>query len=201
MTGWPTLPGETPIDDISGLKIGGITTRSDLNRIEAENIRKAVVKYLAARPTRSARFDLPWLFQLHREMFGDVWTWAGTIRTSTTNIGVAPQQIEVSLTNMLDDLVLWEQQHDDELTPAVMLHHRAVSIHPFENGNGRWARLLANIRLRLHDHPLTEWPEQTIGTESVIRGEYMAAIHAADEGDHGPLLALHTRFTPDDSKA
>ncbi len=195
VTGWPTLPGETPIDDISGLTVKGVTTRSELNKIEAENVRKAVVKYLAATPTRrTARFDLLWVLQLHREMFGDVWTWAGTIRTTVTNIGVAPNQIEVGLAGLLDDLAFWEQQGEDELQQAVMLHHRAVHIHPFKNGNGRWARLLANIRLRLLGHQLTEWPEETIGAESVIRDEYIAAIKAADEGEYGPLLDLHGRF-------
>ena len=195
MTGWQTLPGETPIDDISGLKVRGVTTRSELNKIEAENIRKAVVKYLAAKPTRrAARFDPAWALQLHREMFGDVWRWAGTVRTSGANIGVAPNQIEVCLTSLLDDLALWEQQGEDELHQAVMLHHRAVHIHPFQHGNGRWARLLANIRLRLLGHQLTEWPEETIGAESVIRDEYIAAIKAADAGDYEPLLDLHGRF-------
>lgn len=75
MTDWATLPGETPIDDISRLKVKFITTRSELNKVEAENIRKAVVKYLAAKPTpRMAPFDVAWVLQLHREMFGDVWT-------------------------------------------------------------------------------------------------------------------------------
>lgn len=49
MPAWQSIPGETPIDP-SGLKIRGITTRKELNVVEAENIRKAVVKYLAARP-------------------------------------------------------------------------------------------------------------------------------------------------------
>ncbi len=195
MTGWQTLPGETPIDDISGLKVSGVTTRSELNKIEAENIRKAVVKYLAAKPSRrTAPFDLPWVLQLHREMFGDVWAWAGTIRTTVTSIGVGPNQIEVGLAALLDDLVFWEQHGEDELKQAVMLHHRAVHIHPFQNGNGRWARLLANIRLRVLGHQLTEWPEETIGAESVIRDDYIAAIKAADEGEYGPLMDLHGQF-------
>ncbi len=200
MTGWQTRPADTPIDDISGLKVKGVTTRSELNKIEAENIRKVVVKYLAAKPDRrAARFDLAWVLQLHREMFGDVWRWAGTVRTSVTNIGVAPNQIEVGLTGLLDDLALWEQQGEDELYQAVMLHHRAVHIHPFQNGNGRWARLLGNIWLRLLGHQLTEWPEETIGAESVIRDEYIMAIKAADDGDYGPLLDLHRRFAADES--
>ena len=196
MTGWPTLPGETPIDDISGLKIKGVTTRSELSKVEAENIRKAVVKYLAAKPSRrTAPFDLAWVLRLHREMFGGVWAWAGRVRRSVTNIGVEPSQIEGSLTNLLNDLAFWEKSGEDPSKQAVMLHHRAVQIHPFPDGNGRWARLLANIRLRQLDHHLTEWPEETIGAESVIRAEYLAAIRTADEGDYGRLLELHRRFT------
>ena len=53
---------------------------------------------------------------------------------------------------------------------AVVLHHLAVQIHPFPNGNGRWARMVANIWLKLHGGEATEWPETVIGTASTIRG-------------------------------
>jgi len=43
---------QTPIDEISGLIPRGVTTRERLNVIEAENIRKAVLRYLSAPPTR-----------------------------------------------------------------------------------------------------------------------------------------------------
>ena len=42
--------------------------------------------------------------------------------------------------------------------------------------------------------PITEWPEETIGSRSVIRDEYLAAIRAADEGDEMPLIELHQRY-------
>lgn len=45
--------GETPLDDISGLKIKGITTRSQLDEVEAENILDAFLKY-----TRQALYQL-----------------------------------------------------------------------------------------------------------------------------------------------
>jgi len=38
-------PGETPIDDITGLKVSGISTRKELSFFEAANIRKPMVKY------------------------------------------------------------------------------------------------------------------------------------------------------------
>ena len=53
MSGWGLLPGETPID-VSGLKRKGINTRAELNRAEAENIRKAVVKYVASAATSAS---------------------------------------------------------------------------------------------------------------------------------------------------
>jgi Fic family protein len=80
------------------------------------------------------------------------------------------------------------------LVQASRLHHQAVHIHPFENGNGRWSRALANVWLRLHDNPLTAWPQE-LGTESPVRDEYIAAIKAADRGDEGALLELHRRYT------
>lgn len=64
--GWVKLPGETPIDDISGLRLKQVKTRAALNVAEAENILKAAVKYLSGRPSRRmARFDVNWMLRLH----------------------------------------------------------------------------------------------------------------------------------------
>lgn len=196
MDGLEVLPGETPIDDVSGLKVKGITTRKELNAYEAANIRKVVVKYLAKKPTRRmARFDLSWARRLHKEMFGSVWAWAGEFRKCDVNIGLPWHEVEVSLQQLLEDLAYWEQSGTDLLEQAVLLHHRAVHIHPFPNGNGRWSRMLANIWLKLHRHAPTEWPEETIGTLSKIRDQYLAAIRKADEGDYDVLTELHRLFT------
>ena len=47
MSQWNPIPGETPIADISGLIPKHVTSRAQLNIVEAENIRKVIVKYLA----------------------------------------------------------------------------------------------------------------------------------------------------------
>lgn len=193
----PTLPGETPIDDVSGLKVKGITKRAELNIHEAKNIVLAAVKYLSKKPSRrSARFDYSWCLRLHREMFGKVWKWAGTLRTGNLNIGVPWSQIETRLYGLMGDLPLWGQGGMDLLEQAAMLHHKAVLIHPFPNGNGRWSRMLANIWLKLHGINPTRWPEDVIGAESTIRQDYLKAIRQADKGDYSPLIALHKQYTP-----
>jgi Fic-DOC domain mobile mystery protein B len=195
VSGWDPIPGETPIDDRSGLLLKHIRSRRALNAAEARNIGKAVVKYLAARPSRrAAPFHLDWCLKLHREMFGEVWSWAGQVRRVELNLGAPAFRIEMDLQQLVDDLIAWRldptMHHTEQ---AARLHHRAVLIHPFLNGNGRWARMLANILMRQAGHPLTRWPEQTLGDSSIIRAEYLAAIRAADAGEYLHLIDLHRR--------
>lgn len=130
---------------------------------------------------------------LLKEMFEAVWRWAGKFRTENVNIGCDWHQVPLQVQGLLDDLGFRERHEPSTLVEAVRLHHRAVQIHPFLNGNGRWARVLSNIWLIRHDHLLTEWPEETIGNRSVIRDEYIAAIKSADNGDKEPLIKLHRR--------
>lgn len=190
---------ETPID-VSGLKRKSIGTRAELNRAEAENIRKVVVKYLAARPSkRSAPLTLSWVKTLHKQMFGDVWNWAGQFRTENLGLGCDWHQVPAQLQTLLDDLAFWSDLEIPRLDQAVRLHHRAARIHPFADGNGRWARMLANLWLKRFDHPITRWPEETSGETSVIRREYLDAIRACDAGDEVGLRSLHARFTSDPS--
>lgn len=195
MTLDPPISGQTPIDDLSGLRIRGIASQAELNAHEALNIRKATLKYLAMRPSRRlARFDAAWTQKLHAEMFGEVWEWAGKLRTRDLNIGSPAHTIAPDLHNLLEDLSEWQRSRMSLLEQSVRLHHRAVQIHPFLNGNGRWSRMLANIWLRLNDAPLIEWPEAVIGTASPARVDYLAAVRAADRHDFAPLTELHARW-------
>ncbi len=190
-----SIPGQTQLGDLSGLIPKHLRTRAQLDSAEGENIRKAMLKYLAAAPSmRNAPFDYPWLLRLHREMLGDVWIWAGQLRRAETNIGALPHRIEIEIHGLLHDLPAWIDSQTPLLEQAVRMHHRAVSIHPFDNGNGRWSRMLANIWLRRHGRDLIEWPEATVGRESPIREEYLAALRTADRGDYAPLTKLHERF-------
>jgi Fic-DOC domain mobile mystery protein B len=192
---WSSIPGETPIDDVSGLKIKGIATRRQLSEFEARNINRAVSKYLGKRPSRrTAPFHYSWCLKLHKEMFGRVWQWAGQIRTQNLNVGVPFYQVPEQLYALLQDLDFWSQGSTTLVEQSARLHHRSVQIHPFENGNGRWARLLANIWLRRNGSGPVLWPEQTLGETSVIRDEYLLAIRAADELDYAPLIGLHERY-------
>jgi Fic-DOC domain mobile mystery protein B len=189
------LPGETPIDDISGLKVPGISTRAQLSILEAENIRKVLVKYFRDTPTREiAVFDLSWARELHEEMYCDVWEWAGRFRNIELNIGCRWTQVQTRLYGLLKDLKYWEENQVDIIEQTARLHHGAVAIHPFLNGNGRWGRMLADIWLAVNGFPEVRWPEEIIGSVSPIREKYIEALVAADNGDIGPLLQMHRAY-------
>jgi fido (protein-threonine AMPylation protein) len=71
---------------------------------------------------------------------------------------------------------------------AARYHHRLVAIHVFPNGNGRHARLMADLLLmELAGHRF-EWGRGSLVAASELRARYIAALRAADDGDIRPLL-------------
>lgn len=80
--------------------------------------------------------------------------------------------------SLMSDLVDWynEAEQDAKLSPvelAALFHYRYIRIHPFEDGNGRIARLMVNYILSRHGYPMV-----------VVRGrkknEYLEALHQTD---------------------
>ncbi len=104
MDEWSPIHGETPIDP-SDIKDRSIKTRAQLNAAEAENIRKAVMKYLLRRPSkRQAPFDYAWFCKLHQEMFGNIFLSAGQPRTQNLNLGVPWEHVPNKMMELAEDL-------------------------------------------------------------------------------------------------
>jgi Fic-DOC domain mobile mystery protein B len=182
----------TPLtpEEREGLKQTWITTRDDLNEAEQVNIEKAVAR--TAKIGDRELLTEEFVFDLHKRMFGDVWTWAGTRRTTGKNIGVDPTQIYIRLGTLLADARHWVQQSvypPDEI--AVRLHHGLVLIHPFSNGNGRHARLMADLVIaQLGGEPLPWGGGGTLQDISKLRDQYIHALRRADDHDFDELLAF-----------
>ncbi len=187
----------TYIDDISGLKLPKTKayTMDEIYFYEAKNITKAAIKYLSAKPSKkSAPFTFEWFLKLHKEMFDDVWEWAGKIRQIDLSIGIKPYLISTELKKLADDIKFWEENGSFEIVEiAARIHHRAVFIHPFLNGNGRWARMLANIYLKQNDLKPTFWNENLLSKTNPTRKEYIKALKLADNGDFSLLIKLQKR--------
>lgn len=185
----------TPYDDISGLKLpkNKTYTLQDVYEKEAENIANATIKYLSAPPSKKeAPFTYSWVMDLHEEMLGDVWDWAGKLRQIELSIGIKAYLVPIELKNLCDDIEYWNNHKTfDVYETATRIHHRAVQIHPFKNGNGRWSRMLANIYLRQHDKMPVRWQEDLLAKENPKRSEYIEALKKADSGDYSELIEMH----------
>ena len=188
----------TYIDDISGLKLPKTKayTMDEIYFYEAKNITKATIKYLSIKPTKKlAPFSFEWLLKLHKDMFGDVWEWAGKIRQVNLSIGIKPYLISTELKKLIDDIEFWEENRSFEVIEiASRIHHRAVFIHPFLNGNGRWARMLANIYLKQNGLEPTSWNENLLSKTNPTRKEYIKALKLADNGDFSKLIKLQGKI-------
>ena len=131
--------------------------------------------------------------ELHKRLFGQVWSWAGVFRRTGKNIGIDPIRISVELRAAMDDARYWAEH--DTYAPteaAVRLHHRLAFVHPFPNGNGRHARIMADtVLVNVYGADPIDWAGgHDLQKMNDRRTAYIAALKAADRGDLAPLLAF-----------
>jgi Fic-DOC domain mobile mystery protein B len=122
-------------------------------------------------------------------MFDQTWKWAGKYRTTEKNLGIPFHEIHDRLVVLLGDIRYW-MEHGTYSTDEIALrfHHRLVVIHPFPNGNGRHARLLADVFVMKLGRPRFTWGARDLVRPGEARARYLEAIRAADAGDLRLLL-------------
>lgn len=182
--------GATPIQDYSRLKLAWIQTQNDLNRAEAENIAAAQKKYLNQPVHNPLKWFEPVTFKkIHKEMYGNVWEWAGEYRKEVTSIGIKPYLIPSRLAELCSEVKYWltDPVELSFLEQAARIHHKLVFIHPFENGNGRFSRLIADRYLKFYGCQYPQWPVD-LQRNGSARSEYIKSLKYADQGDYDPLI-------------
>ncbi len=175
-------------DEMRDLIPTHIAYRRDLNQAEQSNIIRAQAWALdRKRDLLTEKF----IRDLHRRMLGNVWRWAGKFRTTERNLGIPWYEIPAALRQLLDDARAWIEFASwppDEI--AVRFHYRLVQIHPFPNGNGRHARLMADLLVMTTGHERFSWGRGSLLDAGAVRQSYIAALRAADNHDIGPLLVF-----------
>jgi Fic-DOC domain mobile mystery protein B len=146
-------------------------------------------------PHPESWFNLTTLRRFHSAMFDRVWDWAGQFRTAQTNIGHPPHLILGALQDLRDDVLYWLSVPGamSPLDQAARVHHRLVAIHPFPNGNGRFARLIADRYMKFLGCRLPDWPTN-LQDDVSARSNYIAALRTANRGDYCALLEYMRRY-------
>lgn len=165
--------------------IPNLATREELNEWERENILQARRWALRRKNTSTADpITDEYIRKLHDRMFDQTWRWAGVYRKTEKNIGVSVSQMREMLMALLGDARYWIEHNTypaDEI--AVRFHHRLALIHLFPNGNGRHARLIADVLAVRLGRPVFTWGRNNLINPGEAREKYLQAMRTADAGD------------------
>ncbi len=172
-----------------------ITSQDALNRWEKSNISMAEEWASEHQDILSSWF----VRKLHYHMFDLTWKWAGTFRSIDLNLGVSWPIINEEVKKLCDN-TKYHIEHDifpaDEI--ALRFHHKLVWVHPFVNGNGRHARLIADLLIKQLGNVPFQWGTyQDLIEQTSIRKQYIEALQDADRGDYKKLITFsRMQLTP-----
>ena len=171
---------ETQLVIREGVTIGGKSVRDHL---EARNHPKAI-SYVESLKDRDL-MEIA-VLELHGIIFLGILENTGSFRKSQVFIEgsdyLPPPAFEVPV--LIKELLEWLRKNPEELRPvevAAVFHHRFVSVHPFDDGNGRVARLLMNLLLIKRGYPFTV-------VRNYDRRRYYDTLRKADGGDLAPFV-------------
>lgn len=186
------IDGQTPLseEEKNGLLLKTITTHGELDEQEQLNIEQAIEWTIRTKFKKDRILTEKFIKDLHKRMFGNVWSWAGKFRTSEKNIGVKWIMIGVELKTLLDDAKYWienETYSNEEI--AIRFKHRLVEIHCFPNGNGRHSRIMADIIMEsIFGAKPFSWNQSNMVKADQTRKNYINAIREADKRNIQPLI-------------
>jgi CRISPR-associated endonuclease/helicase Cas3 len=179
----------------------GIISRSKLLQLEIEGTKKGL-EYIGEVINKNSNTSITpeFICKLHDVSFAWIFPqWAGKYRKIQVRFSEkeAPTYFEVPvlITNMCKDLEerlkhLLPNEDDQFILEVVKLlawfQHRFVFIHPFQDYNGRTARMLTIFILLQLDLP----PLELKVDREEDRKQYLIAMQDADEGDYSTLERL-----------
>lgn len=174
----------------------GITDRNELETIEATIAEDAVKSGLSY---KSKELSVDGLKQMHKEMFGDVYTWAGEFRDYTTGRGTPfcrPEYINDELKknyDMAEAEIKPGMDKDKFVEVSAKFIGELNAVHPFVDGNGRTQRQSlqnladkAGMSLDLTKLDKNEW--------------YAAAEKSHNEVDYSGFEKIFSKLTTEKSK-
>ncbi|MCY0979124.1 Fic family protein [Chryseobacterium wangxinyae] len=94
-----------------------------------------------------------------------------------------PEEVAFEMNNLLEWYRNAEEENLHPIVISAIFHHKFTSIHPFDDGNGRLARILSNFILLKHQYPV-------IVIKNKHKIQYYSALNIADNGIYEDLVKL-----------
>ncbi|SEG59596.1 Fic/DOC family protein [Halpernia humi] len=94
-----------------------------------------------------------------------------------------PEEVPFKMNELLEWLKEAEKDNLHPILLSAIFHHKFTAIHPFDDGNGRLARIISNFILLQHQYPV-------IVIKNKDKNQYYSALNIADNGIYKDLILL-----------
>ena len=123
---------------------------------EAESVLVTSFSVKLEKTMRFENVDFDYYKNLHRQMFSDLYDWAGTVRkiniskkgTVFCNASDIERIGTLKFERLKKQKFLKEMKNDEFLDELTDLYHELNMLHPFREGNGRTLRLFVTLLVR-----------------------------------------------------
>ncbi|MFA7242219.1 MAG: Fic family protein [Sulfuricellaceae bacterium] len=169
----------------------GIRRKREMDALEALKLAEAT-DYAIRHISAEHRFTAQDICGLHRQWLGEIYSWAGEYRRVNVSKGGFTFAMAAQVPRLMDELesaVLavytpCQFAELDKIVEALAVTH--CELHPFREGNGRLARLLATLMALQAGLPLLDFS----GIRGQERASYFAAVQAGLGRDYAPMKAI-----------
>lgn len=169
----------------------GIKSKREMDQVEAEEQLRALEELIKIYD-QNHRFTSADVCRIHKIWLGPIYAWAGQYRRVNLSKGDFPFAAANQIPRLMMELEKGPlRQYTpcrftvmDEIVRAIaIVHTELLLIHPFREGNGRAARLLAILMALQAGLP----PLDFGGIKGKTRQEYFAAVQVGLNRDYGPM--------------
>ena len=171
-----------------------LVTKSEVDIAEAKGFINASV-LLTTELTSDTIFDIHYVHRMHELALGHLYSFAGKLRTVNISKGGFSFPASMHLGNgMVDfqrdilDKLKKEYGNDDELIEDIAkVHGELLFIHPYREGNGRTARLLANLMAYKENRDRLKF--EKLDTKQMFE-KYVNAVQMVGLKDYEPMKEI-----------
>ncbi len=177
----------------------GLHSLKQINEAEFEGFLKAEIYFTEHLNTRT-KFNAAFILKIHKMSLGHLYSFAGKLRDVNLSKGgfpfAASRFLSETMSNFENEILstLPNKYHDrDQLIYDIaVVHGELLFIHPFREGNGRTARLLANLMSRKAGYDGLMF--EKIGKKEFEK--YVLAVQSCANKDYTPMVEFIKSIFP-----
>lgn len=147
--------------------------------------------FLSGKLTKRTKFNLSYILKIHKLALGHLYTFAGKYRTVNMSKGgfvfpaalYLPNSMNTFEQEILNKLPNCYENKECLITDVAKVHAELLFIHPFREGNGRTARLLANLMVQKQGYKKLDFSRIT--STSTYFNKYVNAVQMAANKEYG----------------